>query len=129
LAAPLHNTLGVDRKWVPVMPISDESSEVEDFLIDLPSTVIHDNPWMEEYLCQSIYRLSTITELVDRVENIDSDSRSWMLNQVDFVVDALGADSGELEESVRCGLLQLILSIANLDQHLRSKVRFAPGES
>jgi hypothetical protein len=49
-----------------------------------------------------------------------------MLSGVDFIVESLRADSGELEESVRAGLLQLILSIANLDQHSRSKVRSSP---
>jgi hypothetical protein len=111
------------------MPISNENSEVEGFLIDLPSTIVHDNPWMEEYLCQSVHRLDAITELFDRGEKIDRDARCWMLSQVDFIVESLGSDSGELKESVRAGLLQLILSIANLDQHSRSKVRFVAEKS
>lgn len=111
------------------MPISDKNSEVEDYLIDLPSALAHDNPWMEEYLSQSVGRLDAITELAHRGEKIDGDSRNWMLNQVDFIVEALGADSGNLDDAVRSGLLQLVLSIANLDRYLRSSIPIATRET
>jgi hypothetical protein len=110
------------------MPISRENSEVEDFLIDLPSISIRDNLWMEEYLSQSTARLDAIAERSNRGEHIDRNSRNWLLSQVDFVVESLGADAGDMEDSVRSGLLQLILAIANLDQTIRGKVQFAAEE-
>jgi hypothetical protein len=48
-----------------------------------------------------------------------------MLNQINYIADSLAADSGELNDLVRSGLLQLILSIAYLDENLRRKVQFA----
>jgi len=45
-----------------------------------------------------------------------SNSRNWMLSQVDFIVESLGTESGELDDSLRSSLLQLILAIANLNE-------------
>jgi hypothetical protein len=128
IGSPVAYYLAGEDRNEALMPISDEHSEVEDFLIDLPSISVRDNLWMEEYLSQSTGRLDSITALADQGEKIDRDSRNWMLNQVDFIVESLGADTGDLDESVRSGLLQLILAIANLDQRMRRKVQFAVEE-
>jgi len=109
------------------MAISDQNLDVTDLEIDLSPTRLPDNFWMQEYLRQSQQRLEAITEMSDRGETIDRGSHDWMLNQVDFIVESLGSDAGELNESLRSNLLQLILAIANLNQQLRGKIR-APSE-
>jgi hypothetical protein len=105
------------------MPISNHNAEQLDQVTDLPCSEIKNNLWMEEYLSQSNYRLEAIAKQVRRGEQIDIESRNWMLNQVDFLVESLGADSAELDESLRSSLLQLILAIASLDQLSRNEIR------
>jgi hypothetical protein len=48
-----------------------------------------------------------------------------MLSQVDFIVESLGTESGELDDSLRSSLLQLILAIANLNEQIRSEIQCA----
>jgi hypothetical protein len=108
-----------------LMQISDDNPDFQDWVIDLPCGGIKNNLWMEEYLCQSNYRLDTIAELANRGEKIDSDSRNWMLSQVDFIVESLGTESGALYDSLRSSLLQLILAIANLNEQIRSEIQCA----
>jgi hypothetical protein len=108
---------------------SRNSPDFQDWTMQQPSGGSKSDPWMEEYLGQTNYRLGTITERFNRGETIDSDSRDWMLNQVDFVVEALGTDPVELDDSLLSNLLQLILAIANLDQQMRNEIHFAVEES
>ena len=101
------------------MRISDERSEGLDQAVDLPSSTIKDNLWMEEYLSQSNSRLEAIARKFHRGDPIDCDSRVWMLNLVDFIVESLGTDTAELDDPLRSSLLQLILAIANLNHSSR----------
>ncbi len=111
------------------MRISDDCAGRLDQVMDLPSSDIKNNLWMEEYLSQSNYRLEAIAQHVHRGEQIDFDSRSWMLNQVDFIVESLGTDYAELDDSLRSRLLQLILAIANLDHRIRNEIQLVNEES
>ena len=110
------------------MRISD-SAESLDQGLKLPSNGSKDNLWMKEYLSQSNSRLETIAEKVQRGEQIDCDSRGWMLNQVDFIVESLGTDSAELNDSLRSQLLQLVLAIANLNHCSRHEIQPVNEES
>jgi hypothetical protein len=111
------------------MQISDDSAESLDQGLDLPSSDIANNLWMEEYLSQSNYRLEVIARQVHRGEQIDRNSRDWMLNQVEFIVESLATDSAELDDSMRSSLLQLILAIACLDQRNRNEIPSVNEES
>jgi hypothetical protein len=111
------------------MRISDESAQRLDQSLDQPSSTIKNNLWMEEYLSQSNYRLEAIAQRVHRREQIDRDTRDWMLNQVDFIVESLATDSAELDDSTRSNLLQLILAIASLDQRSRKEIHPVNEES
>ena len=104
------------------MATFDSNPDIVDLVINLSSTRLPDNLWMQEYLRQSQQRLEAITEMSDRGETIDRGSHDWMLNQVDFIVESLGSETGELNDSLRSNLLQLILAIANLNQKLRGNI-------
>jgi hypothetical protein len=136
--------MGVFNDWQPLcslvggegvgieasaMRISDDSTETMDQGLNLPSIDIKNNLWMEEYLAQSNYRLESIAQQVHRGEQIECDSRDWMLNQVDFIVESLGTDPAELDDSLRSRLLQLILAIASLNQHSRTEILAVNDES
>lgn len=105
------------------MQIIHASPDSRDSLLDPLCDGIKNNLWMEEYLRQSNFRLETIAEHLNRGEKIDSDSQDWMLGQVDFIVESLGNDTAEFDDSLRSSLLQLILAIANLNEQIRSDIQ------
>jgi|SRR5579863_2126170 hypothetical protein len=76
-------------------------------------------PRLDTYLLQSTHELNDLTELVNRGEMIDRDSRDWMLAQVDFIVETIGNEGLELSDEMRSDLLQLLLAIANLNEQIR----------
>jgi hypothetical protein len=42
-----------------------------------------------------------------------------MLDQVDFIVEAIGNETLELGDEMRSNLLQLLLALANLNEQIR----------
>ena len=67
----------------------------------------------------STRELDAITARVGQGERIDRDSRDWMLEQVDFIIETIGDDAVHLEDETRSNLLQLLLAIANLNEQIR----------
>ena len=47
-----------------------------------------------------------------------------MLEQVDFIVETIGDESLDVGDEMRSNLLQLLLSIANLNEQIRSQTSF-----
>jgi flagellar biosynthesis regulator FlaF len=76
---------------------------------------------LNKYLLESSQELDAITEHVSRGEEVDHDSREWMLAQVDYIVDTIGNEDLELSDELRSDLLQLLLAIANLNEQIRSQ--------
>src|ERR1700730_12871737 len=74
---------------------------------------------LDDYFLKSTQELNAITELVSRGETVDRNSRDWMLDQVDFIVDTIGDDGLEMSDELRSNLLQLLLAIANLNEQIR----------
>ena len=74
---------------------------------------------LDDYFLKSTQELNAITELVSRGETVDRNSRDWMLDQVDFIVDTIGDEGVELGDELRSNLLQLLLAIANLNEQIR----------
>ena len=81
-------------------------------------------PRLEDYLVKSAQELEAITEVASRGEIVDRNSRDWMLQQVDFIVETIGDESLELDDETRSNLLQLLLTIANLNEQIRSQTSF-----
>jgi hypothetical protein len=90
-------------------------------VIDLHESSDEGCPRLDSYLLNSMRKLNAITELVSRGEAVDFDSHEWMLNQVDFIVDTIGDESLELGDEMRSNLLQLLLAVANLNEHIRHR--------
>jgi len=88
-------------------------------VIDLRTSSDEGGPRLDKYLLKSTRQLNAITELVSRGETVDFDSRDWMLAQVDFIVETIGDENMELGNEMRSNLLQLLLAIANLNEHMR----------
>jgi hypothetical protein len=88
-------------------------------IIDLPTSVVEGGSQLDSYLQNSTRELEAITELVGRGIVVDPDLRDWMLAQVDFIVETIGSERMELGDEQRSNLLQLLLSIANLNEQIR----------
>src|SRR5579864_1164839 len=90
-------------------------------VMDLPSSFDKQRPRLDEYLVESGQKLSAITDLVSRGEDVDRDLRTWMLTQVDFVVEIVSNDGLELSDEIRSHLLQFLLAVANLNEQIRHR--------
>lgn len=88
-------------------------------LIDRHLSFGKSGPELENYFLQSAQQLAAMTELANRGEAIGRDSREWLLAQVDFIVEIIGNESLKLDEALRSNLLQLLLTIANLNEQIR----------
>jgi hypothetical protein len=89
------------------------------FVIDVPKNSDESGPRFVTYLQESRQRLRAIVDDFDRGEVVDHDSHSWMLAQVDFIVDLVGNDDLELGDEMRADLLQFLLAVANLNEQIR----------
>jgi hypothetical protein len=92
--------------------------------IDTRTSVLENGSSLESYLQKSTQELNEITEIAGRGEIVDRNSREWMLDQVDFIVETIGSESLELDDETRSNLLQLLLAIANLNEQIRSQASF-----
>lgn len=81
-------------------------------------------PRLDDYLVKSTQELEAITGVASRGEAVDQNSREWMLEQVDFIVETIGDESLEIGDEMRSNLLQLLLAIANLNEQIRSQTSF-----
>jgi hypothetical protein len=88
-------------------------------LIDPHTSSQEGAPHLDNYFLKATQELNAITELVSRGEIVDRNSRDWMLDQVDFIVDTIGDDGLEMGDELRSNLLQLLLAIANLNEQIR----------
>jgi hypothetical protein len=88
-------------------------------VINLPASANKGGQGLENYLLNSTEKLNALTEFVNRGDEVDRDSRDWMLAQVDFVVDTIGNEGLDLSDETRSNLLQLLLALANLNEQIR----------
>ena len=95
------------------------NSSTQEYVIDPPTSFGEGGSRLDTYLSKSTQELDAIIELAGRGEAVGRDSRDWMLQQVDFIVETIGDDSLELSDDMRSNLLQLLLAIANLNEQIR----------
>ena len=101
------------------MTTSSRGSYSEMSVIDHQLSLDEGGTHLDDYLLKSTQELDAITEMVSLGEVVDRDSRDWMLDQVDFIVEAIGNETLELGDEMRSNLLQLLLAIANLNEQIR----------
>jgi hypothetical protein len=95
------------------------NSSTQEYVIEPPTSFGEGGPHLDTYLSKSNHELDAIIELAGRGEAVGRDSRDWMLQQVDFIVETIGDESLELGDEMRSNLLQLLLAIANLNEQIR----------
>jgi hypothetical protein len=101
------------------MTIPSRDNYSQECVLDLPTGLAEGALHLDDYLLKSKLELDAITERADRGEAIGHDSRDWMLAQVDFIIETIGSESLELDDVLRSNMLQLLLSIANLNEQIR----------
>jgi hypothetical protein len=107
------------------MMTPDRNSYSDGTVLDLDAVGADSNLCLGDYLASATRELNAMTELVNRGEAVNQDSREWLLNQVDFIVEVIGNESLELGDDLRSNLLQLLLSIANLNEQIRHQASLA----
>jgi hypothetical protein len=73
------------------------------------------------YLGQARERLEKASNRLKCGLGVDAASLGWLLDQVDFIVDLIGSDPQGLTDGQRSELLQLLLSVANLNEEIRQR--------
>lgn len=101
------------------MNTSTRDSQLETSVLEVSTHIGESAAHLKDYLQDSMQQLATITERVSRGETIDFQTHHWMLDQVDYLVEMMGDESLELDDELRSNLLQLLLSIANLNEQIR----------
>lgn len=91
------------------------------FGIDVPKNSEESGSRFVTYLQESRQKLGAIIDHFGRGEIVDHDSHTWMLAQVDFIVDLVGNDDLELGDEIRGDLLQFLLAVANLNEQIRQQ--------
>ena len=103
------------------MTTSSRGSYSQESVIDHHTSPDEGGAHLDDYLLKSTQELDAITELVHLGEVVDRDTRDWMLDQVDFIVETIGNESLELGDELRSNLLQLLLALANLNEQIRRR--------
>jgi ribosome assembly protein YihI (activator of Der GTPase) len=88
-------------------------------VIDAPAGIAESGAQLEDYLADSTQRLESIVERLSQGEAVGAESRQWMLDQVDYIVETMGEDTLEISDEMRSNMLQLLLAIANLNEQIR----------
>ena len=101
------------------MPTDRQEYYPQTCVLDVPAGHLESGANLEDYIAEATQKLETISELAAGHSTIDTDSREWMLAQVDFIVETVGNDSLDLDDAMRSNLLQLLLAIANLNEQIR----------
>lgn len=73
------------------------------------------------YLAEARERLEKASDRLKSGLSVDRESLEWLLDQVDFIVDLVGADPQGLTDGQRSEFLQLLLSVANLNEEIRQR--------
>jgi len=104
------------------MTTTSRNGSSQGCVIDQPTGLNEIGPSLDKYVLESTQRLGAIAELVGRGELVDGESHTWMLAQVDFIVDTIGKEGLELGDEMRSDLLQFLMAVANLNEQIRHQV-------
>jgi len=96
-----------------------EQTHSQPCVIDAPAGIVEGGVQLEDYIADSTQRLESISERSSQGEAVDAESRHWMLDQVDYIVETIGNESLEISDEMRSNMLQLLLAIANLNEQIR----------
>src|SRR5271163_3118664 len=86
--------------------------------VEVPQGFYEKGLCFDHYLDEATEKLDLATLSFRNGEGIDYETLDWLLVQVDFVVETMGDETLSLEDDQQSKLLQLILGIANFNEHV-----------
>lgn len=86
---------------------------------EVPQSLAGQRLCMDHYIEHAFQKLDLETEHSRRGQDVDRGTLDWLLVQVDYIVEILGADSDVLDPEKHAKLLELLLAIANLNEYTR----------
>jgi hypothetical protein len=87
--------------------------------IEVPQNFGERGLCLEHFLAEATKRLDAATQCFRLGKGIDNQALDWLLLQVDFVVETMSDETVALNEDQHSNLLELLLAIANLNEHVR----------
>lgn len=87
--------------------------------VDVPQDFGEKGLCLDHYLTEATERLSAAIQCFRLGQGFDNEALGWLLTQVDFVVETMDNETVTLGEDQRAKLLELLLGIANLNEHIR----------
>ena len=113
----LSNTLPIESERITLVRTLDTQSP--EYLIEELERSTEGTLRLDSYLLASNEKLEKIVDLMNNGRAVDAESRDWMLAQVEFIITIIGNESLDPGDETRSKLLQLLLSIANVNEQLR----------
>jgi hypothetical protein len=107
------------------MTTLSQGSQTDRILLEIDAHASATSLHLDDYLASASRELNSMTERVNRGETMDHDSREWLITQVDFIVEIIANETLDLGDEMRSNLLQLLLSVANLNEQIRQKASLA----
>jgi hypothetical protein len=87
--------------------------------LQVPSGLEPEGLCLDHYLEIAFQRLRNVSERVHQEQDTDRGTIDWLLAQVDFAVGSLAEQSEMQDTNQRTRLLELLLGVANLNEHMR----------
>lgn len=99
--------------------MTPRSHNTQDCAVELRPAPRESQLDLDQYIADATQKLTITSNRVNLGEQVDWETRSWLLSQVEFVVDTIGDEKLQLSEDLQSRLLQLLLAIANLNEEVR----------
>jgi hypothetical protein len=89
----------------------------------VPGTLLQRGVCLSHYLDDAFTRSAAALQLCQRGQRIDARTTDWLQSQGDFAVRLLAEDSAVLSLAERSRLLELLLCLTNIQEHVRRYAR------
>jgi hypothetical protein len=86
---------------------------------EVPQSLASQRLCVDHYLEHAFQKLDQETENSRRGQDVNRGTLDWLLVQVDYIVETVGAEASELDPERHSKLLELLLAIANLNEYTR----------
>jgi hypothetical protein len=87
--------------------------------LEVPESLRGEGRCLDHYVEYAFRRLDQASDHSRSGQGVDQDALEWLLIQVDFIVETLSGETAESDPEQHSKLLQLILGIANFNEHVR----------
>jgi len=94
--------------------------------LEIPEGLKSQGRCLDHYIEDAFQKLDQASDFSRSGQGVDPNSLKWLLSQVDCIVETLSGEATVSDPEKHLKLLELILGIANLNEHLRHQA-ILPG--